>query len=50
MHFKHILAKSQPKNMELFNYSFLALRGNIRLGVLGPLDPSLGYALDKDIT
>jgi len=32
MHFRHISVKTQPKNLKLVYYQFLAVRGNIRLG------------------
>jgi len=32
MHFRHISGKIQPKNLKLIHYSFLTMRGNIRLG------------------
>jgi len=35
MHFKDISAKIQLKNLKLFQYCFLAVRGNIRLGDSG---------------
>jgi len=36
MHFKHILANIQPKNLKLVHYSFLAVRDNISIGRGGP--------------
>jgi len=41
MHFRHIAAKIQPKNLKLIYYSFLAVRGNSSLGEGGnaPLGP-----------
>jgi len=32
MHFRHISAKIQPKNLNLVYYQFLAVRGNILIG------------------
>jgi len=33
MHFRHISAEIQPKNLKLIHYWFLAVRGNILLGL-----------------
>jgi len=32
MHFRHISAKIQPKNLKIIYYQFLAVRGNIDHG------------------
>jgi len=38
MHFRHISAKIQPKNLKLDYYWFLSVQRNISIG--GPLAPS----------
>jgi len=42
MHFRHILAKIQPKNRKLVHDEFIAMLGNISIG---RYPAPLGYAL-----
>jgi len=37
IHFRHISAKIQPKNLKLVHYYLLTVRGNISIGGPGPM-------------